>query len=41
MACDAVVSHHDFGVKPYSLMMGAMKVADEVAVSFHAEHAKD
>ncbi|KRE25545.1 S-adenosyl-L-methionine-dependent methyltransferase [Mycobacterium sp. Soil538] len=41
MACDAVVSHNDFGVKPYSLMMGAMKVADEVAVSFRAEHPKN
>lgn len=41
MTCDATVSHAEFGVKPYSLMMGAMKVADEVAVSFRAEHAKD
>ncbi|BBX18660.1 S-adenosyl-L-methionine-dependent methyltransferase [Mycolicibacterium duvalii] len=40
MSCDAVVSHADFGLKPYSLMMGAMKVADEVAVSFTAERAK-
>lgn len=36
-----MVSHADFGVKPYSLMMGAMKVADEVAVSFRAEHPKN
>jgi len=36
MSCDAVVSHAEFGIKPYSLMMGAMKVADEVAVSFTA-----
>ncbi|MBX7435231.1 YceI family protein [Mycobacterium sp. Y57] len=41
MSCDAEVSHSEFGVKPYSMMMGAMKVADEVAVSFVAEHAKD
>lgn len=40
MSCDAVVSHADFGLKPYSLMMGAMKVADEVTVSFTAERAK-
>ncbi|WP_370500629.1 YceI family protein [Mycolicibacterium sp. jd] len=40
MSCDAVVRHSDFGVKPYSMMMGAMKVADEVAVSFSAERAK-
>ena len=26
----------DFGVKPYSLMMGALKVADEVTIDFSA-----
>ena len=41
MSCDAVVSHAEFGIKPYSLMMGAMKVADEVAVSFTAERTND
>ena len=40
MTCDASVSHAEFGVKPYSLMMGAVKVADEVVVSFRAEHPK-
>jgi len=30
----------DFGVKPYSLMMGALKVADEVTVDFSAHHSK-
>lgn len=29
----AQVRHSDFGLKPYSMLMGAMKVADEVAVS--------
>jgi len=29
----AVVRHSDFGIKPYSMLMGAMKVADEVGVS--------
>ena len=29
----AQVRHSDFGIKPYSMLMGAMKVADEVAVS--------
>ncbi|OHT90656.1 S-adenosyl-L-methionine-dependent methyltransferase [Mycobacterium syngnathidarum] len=29
----ASVRHSDFGLKPYSMLMGAMKVADEVAVS--------
>lgn len=40
MACRASVSHADHGLKPYSMMMGAMKVADEVAVSFTARHPK-
>lgn len=40
MVCDAVVSHADFGIKPYSLMMGALKVADAVTVSFRAEYPK-
>ncbi|MDZ4235163.1 MAG: YceI family protein [Dietzia sp.] len=39
MSCEAPVSHSDFGLKPYSLMMGAMKVTDEVTVSFTAERA--
>lgn len=30
----------DFGVKPYSLMMGALKVADEVTIDFSATHSK-
>ena len=41
MSCEAEVSHAEFGVKPYSMMMGAVKVADSVTVSFTAEHAKD
>ena len=39
MECEAEVSHAEFGVKPYSMMMGAMKVADAVTVSFTAERA--
>lgn len=34
---ETVVRHSDFGLKPYSMMMGAMKVTDEVTVSFTAE----
>lgn len=41
MSCEAEVSQSEFGVKPYSMMMGAMKVVDEVTVSFTAERAKD
>ncbi|MBB2989717.1 polyisoprenoid-binding protein YceI [Mycolicibacterium iranicum] len=41
MSCDAPVRQSDFGVKPYSMMLGAMRVADEVHVSFTAQRAKD
>lgn len=29
-----------FGIKPFSLMMGALKVADEVAIEFSGTHPK-
>ncbi len=32
----AAVSHKDFRIRPYSMAMGAMKVADEVAIEFSA-----
>jgi polyisoprenoid-binding protein YceI len=35
------VRQSDFGVKPYSLLMGSLKVADDVTVSFTAQRAKD
>jgi polyisoprenoid-binding protein YceI len=41
MTCDSVVRQSEFGVKPYSLMMGSLRVADEVTVSFSASMAKD
>lgn len=41
MSTEAAVRQSDFGVKPYSLLMGSLKVADEVTVSFTAKHAKD
>jgi polyisoprenoid-binding protein YceI len=34
------VKQTDFAVKPFSLMMGALKVADEVTIAFSAKHAK-
>jgi polyisoprenoid-binding protein YceI len=34
------VTQSDFGVKPYSLFMGSLKVADEVTISFSATHPK-
>lgn len=41
MSCGAEVKHSEFGMKPYSMFLGSMKVVDEVTVSFTAEHAKE
>lgn len=41
MSARATLRQSDFGVKPYSLLMGSLKVADEVSVSFTAQHTKD
>jgi len=40
LSTEAAVRQSDFGVKPYSLLMGSLKVADEVTVSFTARRAK-
>lgn len=40
MSAQVPVVQSAFGVKPYSLLMGTMKVADEVTVRFTARHAK-
>lgn len=37
-SCEQIVRQSDFGMKPYSQLMGAMKVPDEVTVSFTTEH---
>ena len=34
------ITQSDFGVKPYSLFMGSLKVADEVTVAFAARYPK-
>ena len=34
------VAQTEFGVKPFSLMMGSLKVADEVTIAFSAKHTK-
>ena len=39
MSCSAVVRQSEYGVRPYSLMLGAIRVADDVTVSFTAERA--
>jgi polyisoprenoid-binding protein YceI len=40
LSSEAVVRQSDFGIKPYSMLMGSMKVVDAVTVSFAAERAK-
>ena len=40
MTAEVPVDQTDFKVKPYSLLMGTMKVADQVTVRFSARHAK-
>lgn len=39
-ASESTVRQSDYGIKPYSQMLGAMKVVDEVTVYFEAEHTK-
>jgi polyisoprenoid-binding protein YceI len=41
MTVESRVRQTDYGVKPYSLLMGSLRVDDEVTVSFSAAHAKD
>jgi polyisoprenoid-binding protein YceI len=41
MSAESSVRQTDYGVKPYSLLMGSVQVADDVTVSFAAVHAKD
>jgi polyisoprenoid-binding protein YceI len=40
ISAESSVRQTDYGVKPYSLLMGSVQVADEVTVSFTAVHAK-
>ena len=40
MTAQVPITQSDFGVKPYSLLMGAIKVADQVTIDFSATHAK-
>jgi polyisoprenoid-binding protein YceI len=41
MSAESTVRQTDYGVKPFSLLMGTVQVADDVVVSFTAVHAKD
>jgi polyisoprenoid-binding protein YceI len=41
LSSQASVRQSDFGVKPYSLLMGSLKVADDVTVSYIARRTKE
>jgi polyisoprenoid-binding protein YceI len=41
MSAESNVRQSDYGLKPYSLLMGSVRVAEDVTVSFTAVHAKD
>ncbi len=41
LSTQTVVRQSEFGVKPYSQLLGSLKVADDVSVSFTAQHVKD
>jgi polyisoprenoid-binding protein YceI len=40
LSSEVAVRQSDFGIRPYSQLMGSLKVADEVTVSFTAQRAK-
>jgi polyisoprenoid-binding protein YceI len=40
MSAQSTVRQSDYGVKPYSLLMGSLRVADDVTVSFTAARPK-
>jgi polyisoprenoid-binding protein YceI len=40
LSCETAIRQSDFGIKPYSQLLGALKVADDVVVSFTAKRAK-
>jgi polyisoprenoid-binding protein YceI len=40
LSSDTTVRQSDFGIKPYSQLLGSLKVADDVVVSFTAKRAK-
>ncbi|OBK50160.1 S-adenosyl-L-methionine-dependent methyltransferase [Mycobacterium sp. 1081908.1] len=41
LTVESRVRQTDYGVKPYSLLMGSVRVDDEVTVSFSAAYTKD
>jgi polyisoprenoid-binding protein YceI len=41
MSAASSIRQSDYGIKPYSLLMGTVQVADDVTVTFTANHSKD
>ena len=41
MSCRTDARQSEFGIRPYSMLMGSMKVVDTMAVSFSADRPKD
>jgi polyisoprenoid-binding protein YceI len=41
LSVETTVRQSDYGIKPFSLLMGSVQVADDVSLSFTAVHAKD
>lgn len=41
MSVESTIRHSDYGIKPYSLLMGSVQVADEVSLTFSAVRAQD
>jgi polyisoprenoid-binding protein YceI len=41
VSAESCIRQTDYGVKPYSLLMGSVRVADEVSLAFTAVHTKD
>jgi polyisoprenoid-binding protein YceI len=40
MSVDSTIRQSDYGIKPYSLLMGSVQVADEVSLTFSAVRAQ-
>ena len=41
LTCESQVRQSEFGIKPYSMFMGSMKVVDDVTITFAASRLKD
>ncbi len=41
ISAESTVRQSNYGIKPYSLLMGSVQVADDVTLSFTAVHVKD